>query len=292
MPVLQLTFNSIIAGSIVALVASGFTLIYGANRFAHFAHGAVVAAGGYIIFWLSSLLGLSFVISTVLTLVICAGIGLVLFFGFYHQLKKRNASSVVLLIGSIALMILIENIILFIFGASAKSVSVFPIQKGIILWGAAITPLQLAIVCITLLLFVALSLFTKYSRFGKVMRAVSDNPDLARISGIDVTKVQATSFAIGSALAGVAGILLALEQTLLPSMGTILIIRGFTGAVIGGVGSLAGAFLGSYILGFVENFGIWFVDSSYKELILFTVLLLFLFFRPRGVLGIDKGVRE
>lgn len=292
MPILQLTINSIIAGSIVSLVASGFSLIYGANQFAHFAHGAVVAAGGYIVFWLSSLLGLPFAVSVLGTILICAGIGLLLYFSFYHQLRRRNASSVVLLIGSIALMILIENIILFVFGASAKSLTVFPIQKGVLIGSAAITPLQIAIVAVTILLFIGISLFTKYSRFGKVMRAVSDNPDLARITGIDVVRVQATSFAIGSALAGVAGILIALEQTLLPSMGTNLIIRGFAGAVIGGVGSIPGAFLGSYILGFVENFGIWFVDSSYKELISFTVLLLFLFFRPTGVLGIDKGTRK
>ena len=120
------------------------------------------------------------------------------------------------------------------------------------------------------------------------MRAVSDNKDAAEIVGISPEKIYAWSFIIGSAIAGIAGILVGLEQNLEPTMGTNLMIKGFTGAIIGGIGSVHGAILGSFLLGIVENFGIWFLPSGYKDAITFTILLIFLLFRPYGILGVKQ----
>ena len=124
------------------------------------------------------------------------------------------------------------------------------------------------------------------------MRAVADNLELAKINGINTKKVQYIGFGIGSALAGLAGVLIALEQNVNPTMGTGLMLKGFTGAIIGGITSLPGAVLGSYLLGIIENFGIWYLPSGYKDAIAFVLLLLFLLVRPQGILGIKKGVRQ
>lgn len=291
MIVSQLIANGLISGSIIALVAAGFSLIYATNRFAHFAHGAVVAAAGYIFFTSSTSLGLPLLVSIFLAILATSLIGVVLYTAVYRPLKKKKSSSVILLIASIGLMILIENMLLAIYGASVKSPDVLPLQVGMNVLGAVITPLQLWIIAIAVVLFLALLLFAKKSKIGKLMRAVADDPDLANISGINAVAIERWSFAIGSALAGLAGILIALEQNLIPSMGTNLIIKGFTGAVIGGVSSIPGAIIGSYILGLVENIGIWFLPSAYKEAIAFTLLLLFLILKPDGLFGVNKGTK-
>lgn len=291
MIVAQLTANALIAGSVISLVAVGFSLIYTTNRFAHFAHGTVVAAGGYAAYYFSATLGLPFLIAVVLSVLSCGLFGAVLYHVVYRPLLARKSSTVILLIASIALMIFIENVLLLVFGSRVISFDVLPIQKGIPVLGATVTPLQLGILFVSLLLFIGLFVFVRFSKLGRVMRAVADNPTLAELTGIPTMRIQRWSFIIGSAFAGVAGILIGLEQSLVPHMGTNLIIRGFTGAVIGGIHSLPGAVLGGYVLAAAENYGIWFLPSSYKEFIAFGLLFVFLLFKPQGIFGISKGTK-
>lgn len=124
------------------------------------------------------------------------------------------------------------------------------------------------------------------------MKAVTDNPDLASITGINVERIHVFGFFMGSCIAGLAGVLIAFDQNVFPLMGTNLIIKGFAGAVVGGIYSLPGALLGSYLLGMTEHLGVIFISSAYREAIVFIVLVLFLLFRPQGILGLDKGVRK
>lgn len=292
MVISQLTANGLIAGSIISLVAASFSLIYSTNKFPHFSHGALVAAGGYLFFTFVNLLGLSLISSVLLTLIFSGIIGVVIYYGLYHQLELRGASMVILLIASIALMILIENLLLLFYGADVKSMDLIPVETGLTVLGANITNLQIGILLVSVILFIGLYLFVRFTRLGKIMRAVADDPELAKISGVDPVKMKAYSFVIGSMLAGIAGILIGLEQNLTPTMGTNLIIKGFTGAVIGGISSIPGAILGSYLLGFAENFGIWYLPSGYKSAIAFTLLLIFLLFKPKGILGINKGAKK
>jgi len=128
----------------------------------------------------------------------------------------------------------------------------------------------------------------KKTRIGKAMRAVADNKDMAEVIGISSEKIYSAVFMVGSAVAGIVAILVGLEQNLEPTMGTNLMIKGFTAAIIGGIGSVPGAILGSYLLGFAENFGIWFLPSGYKDAIAFIILFIFLLFRHQGILGIKK----
>lgn len=284
----QLLINGLIAGAIYSLVASGFSLIYSTNKFVHFAHGAVLAFSAYILYWIFSSFHLGFIISALLSILFSAGLGYFVNLFFYAPLRAKKSSSSILLIASLAIAILLESLILMFFGADVKAFNLEFIKSlnSIEFLGAIITPLQLFIIFIAAMLFVALWIFMKKSKIGKAMRAVSDNRDVAEILGISAKKVYSWSFVIGSAIAGVGGVLIALEQNIEPTMGASLIIKGFTGAIIGGVGSVPGAILGSFLLGLVENFGIWFLPSGYKDAIAFVILFLFLLLRPRGILGI------
>jgi len=288
----QLIANGIIAGSIYALIASGFSLIYATNRFIHFAHGTMVAGSAYFVYLFFVLVGLNFFVSAILAVLCTSVLGALLYSIVYRPLQKRGSSHAILLIASLGLYILLENSLLLIFGADVKTLHLIPVTKGMEFFTAIITPLQVMIVLTAFVLLVILGLFMKYSKIGMIIRAVADNADLADTSGINTKRVQIIGFAIGSALAGVAGILIGLEQNIEPTMGTHLMIKGFAGAIIGGVTSIPGSVLGSYLLGLVENLGIWYLPSGYKDAIAFVLLFLFLLVRPQGILGVNKGVRE
>lgn len=288
----QLFVNGLIAGAIYALVASGFSLIYSTNKFMHFAHGSSIVVGGYILFSLFSLGGINFYLSSILTILLSGLFGLLMYRTVYLPLQNKNASNVILLIASIGLLILFQNLIQMIYGAKVLSIGFIETAKGISVLGASITPLQIFLIILSLILFVSLHFFMKKSKLGRDMRAVSDNKELASIVGIDHKKVSSYSFFIGSSLAGIAGILIGLEQSLIPTMGTGLMVRGFTGAVIGGISSVPGAIFGSFILGIVENFGIWYIPSGYKDAITFGLLFIFLLWKPNGLFGVNRGVKK
>ncbi|MBS3099154.1 branched-chain amino acid ABC transporter permease [Candidatus Pacearchaeota archaeon] len=284
----QLTVNGLIAGSIYALVASGFSLIYGTNRFMHFAHGISVVIAGYILYSLFTVWKIPIVLSIFITLVLSGIFGLGIYRLIYLPLQNKKASNVILLMASIAILILFQNLIQAFYGADIKTIGYIKVGKGLSFIGAVITKLQIAIIIVSLLLLISLYFFMKKTKLGRDMRAVSDNKELASIVGINQRRVSDYSFILGSALAGVAGVLIALEQNLEPAMGTTLIIKGFTGAVIGGISYVPASVLGSYILGVAENYGIWFLPSGYKDAIAFVLLFIFLLFRPSGLFGLKR----
>jgi len=285
---LQLLINGFIAGAIYSLVAAGFSLIYSTNKFVHFAHGATVAFSAYMFYAIFSLWHVELWVSVLISLGLGALLGYAMNFFVYSRLRQQKASALIQLVASVALLILIESLILLFFGADVKSIDLIKVEKGLEFFGAIITPLQVLIIIVAVVLLGLLNFFMKHTKIGKAMRAVSDNKDAAEIVGISAKKIFAWSFVIGSLIAGVAGILVGLEQNLEPMMGTNLMIKGFTGAVIGGVGSVPGAILGAFFLGIAENFGVWFLPSGYKDAIAFVILFVFLLFRPQGILGIKK----
>lgn len=279
-------------GSIYALVAAGFSLIYATNKFMHFAHGVSIALSGYLLYTFFSLAGIPFIVACILTIITTGAFGFGLYRFIYLPLQNRKASSVILLIASLALLVLFQNILQLVYGANVKSVGYITTQQGISMFGASITPLQIVIIVISFMLFFLLQWFMHNTTIGKKMRAVADNKELANIVGINYKTIASFSFFMGSAFAGIAGILISLERSLSPAMGIDLMVRGFTGAVIGGITSVPGSLAGSLLLGFSENFGTLFLPSGYKDAIAFTLLFLFLLFRPQGIFGINKGVKD
>lgn len=287
MILMQLLINSLIIGSIYALVSAGFSLIYSTNKFMHFAHGVMVTVSAYILFLLFNILKFEFWAACILTIIFAGLLGFLSYRGLYLPLQNRKSSNVILLIASVGMLILFENIILLIFGADIKTIGYVSVSKGISVAGGIITPLQIIIILVSLILFALLWLFMNKTRLGRNMRAVSDNKELSAIIGIDYRRIADLSFIIGSMLAGVAGILIGLEQNLEPTMGLNLIIKGFTGAIIGSIASVPGSIIGSYILGIAENFGIWWLPSEYKDAISFVLLFIFLLFKPKGLFSKD-----
>ncbi len=284
----QLILNGLIAGAIYALVASGFSLIYSVTKFMHLAHGAILALGAYLMYSFAVLLGLNFWLAILLTLICSSFSGILMDQLVYKRLRKRKASGAVLLIASIALITLVSSLILAFWGADVKTI---PMKNPVFdFLGARITQIQIIIIITSVVLLLGLWFLMKKTKLGKAMRAVADNKDVAQTVGINPEKIYTYTFMIGSFLAGVAGVLIGIEQNLYPQMGLSLIIKGFTGAVIGSLSSVPGAVLGSFILGLVENIGIWWLPSGYKDAIAFVLLFIFLLIKPSGLLGVK--VRE
>ncbi len=246
----------------------------------------------YFLFFLFEGLEFSFWVSALVTLVFSVLVGLSMNNLIYKQLRVRGANKVILLIASFALLIMFESVILILFGADVRVIEFLKIEKGFQFLEAVITPLQIFIILSSIVLFFLFFSFMKKTKLGKAMRAVSDNPEVAQIVGISPEKIYLWSFVIGSLIAGFASIFISLEQNLRPMIGTEIMVKSFAAAIIGGIGSVPGAILGSLLLGFSENYGIWFIDSGYKDAIGFGILLVFLIFRPRGILGLKKGLGE
>jgi len=288
----QLLLNGLIAGAIYSLVAAGFSLIYSTNKFIDLSHGVVIAVGAYGLFHFFESLSLGIGISIVLSILLAIVFGLILNILIYKPLRVRAASSVILLIASLGVVFFTEALIQIFFGASIKTIGYIEVAKGIEIFDGVITPLQILIIVVSVVLFVGLTIFMKKTKTGKAMRAVADNKEVSEIVGISTENIYTKTIIVASFIGGIAGVLIALEQNLIPGMGFTLIIKGFIGAVIGGIGSVPGAILGSFLLGLVENFGIWYLPSGYKDAIAFVLLVTFLLFRPQGILGIKKvGVK-
>jgi branched-subunit amino acid ABC-type transport system permease component len=285
----QLIANGIIAGAIYALVASGFSLIYNVTKFMHFAHGAVLALGAYFFYTLASL-KLAFPVAVLLTIILTCIAGEIINRLVYRPLRARKASTAVMLIGSLAAMIFLNAVILAVWGADIKTISKGVGKPVFEIAGALITSTQAVIMITSIVLLLTLWWLMTKTKLGKAIRALADNKDVAQTVGINPEKTYSITFIIGSTLAAISGILIGIEQNLHPTMGTPLILKGFTGAVIGGMLSVPGAVLGSLLLGLVENIGIWWLPSGYKDAIAFAILFIFLLFRPQGLLG--KKLRE
>jgi len=290
----QLIVNGIIAGSIYALVAIGFTVIYRTVKFFHFAHGVVYTAGAYLCYSVISYrlsvssgeLSIIWWIVASLVGIIGAGIlGIAIDRCVYYPLRKQNASNLIFLLASFGVVIFLQNLIQLIYGAQILTIRTGPVKEGHHFLGAVITDIQILILAVSIILMILLWLFIQRTKVGKAMRAVSDDPIAANVVAINPEKIVTASFAIGSALAGAAGILISFETNIEPTMGFSALLKGIIACIIGGIGNIPGAVLGGFFLGLAENLGIWKISAGWKDAIAFAVLIVFLLIRPRGFLG-------
>lgn len=284
----QILVNGLIAGCTYSLIASGFSLSYLTSRFFNFAYGSIISLAAYVLFYLCNILSIDFVTSLVLTLIVIGFSGFATNNYLYRPLRRRGSSGPVLLVASFSLSIAMTSFIQIFFGADMRLIKYFSLQKSLSFMGITVTHVQIAIFIITFVLLLVLYFLMKKTILGKMIRAVADNKDCASILGISSEKVINYSFVISSILVGLAGIFMGIDRSLDPSMGANLMIKGFTGAIIGGIDSVPGAILGSFFLGIVENFGILIFPPGYKDVITFFFLFLFLLIRPHGIWGIKK----
>jgi branched-chain amino acid transport system permease protein len=280
----QLLANGLIAGSTYGLVALGFTLIYSVGRFFHFAHAGVICFSGYATLTLMTRAHFSFGVAIAVSIILSALMGVLMEAGVYRPLRKARASSVSLLVASLGLYVVIQNVISMAYGDEVQTLF-NPARAGFLLSEARITPVQLVILSVNAVLYVLVVIFLARTRSGRMVRALASDPELACIFGIDQSRVTLLVFAVGSGLAAVAGILISCDTTLTPTMGFRALLMGVVAAIVGGVGSVPGAIIGGMFIGLVQHFGISVLPTQWQDAIVFAILILFLLVRPQGVLG-------
>ena len=285
---LQLIVNGIVLGSIIALAAIGLTMVYGVLNFANFSHADFMAFGAYIAFVLNVALGLNIILSFFIAIAIAGALGVLLDFLVWKPMRRKNADLVSLVIVSIGLSLIVRNAIIFIWGGSTRNFDL-PVRRGIEMLGVTITHNQL-IGLGTAILFIALvHFFLKNTKLGKAMRAISDDINLARMSGIDSDKVIMWMWFIGIGLAAVAGILYGLETTIRPNMGWFLILPMFAAVILGGIGNPYGAMVGGMVIGLSQELSMLILPSEYKMGVSLGIMILVLLFKPKGLFGGTKA---
>lgn len=267
------------------MVALGFNLIYGTAKFFDLGYGVMTAVGGYSVFYLSKTLGLDIYLSIILGILVAGVVGSLVERLVYKKLRLRKASSIVFIVAALGVMTSVQAIIAILFSSQFQ---VFPKTintETFDIWGGIITGVQLIILVSGILIMLLLVSVLKFTKFGKAIKAVSDDPEVSKIVGIDTDSIISKVFFIGSCIAGLAGILVGFDTGIEPTMGFSLLLKGVIASIIGGVGNIYGGVLGAFLLGFIENFGIWKISGEWKDAIAFSVLILFLLFRPSGILG-------
>ena len=285
MDFLSYLISGISLGSVYAIIALGYTMVYGIAKMLNFAHGDVIMVGGYISFCAISYLNLPGWLSLLLAVLVCTVLGVVIEGLAYKPL--RQATSLAVLITAIGVSYFLQNSALLIWGAAPK---VYPplISGTLKLFDGqlSISYVSLLTMAACIVIMVVLTTFTSKSKMGKAMRACSEDKGAAQLMGINVNRTISLTFAIGSGLAAIAGVLLCSSYpTLMPTTGSMPGIKAFTAAVFGGIGSIPGAFLGGILLGIIEALAKAYLSTQLSNSIVFAVLIVVLLVRPAGLLG-------
>lgn len=291
MGILQHLINGISIGAVYAIIALGYTMVYGIAKMLNFAHGDVIMVGAYISFCVTNYLGLPVIVSILASVAVCTLLGIMIEALAYKPL--RGTPSLAVLITAIGVSYFLQNSAQLIWGSAPKNFSSIVSFDPIVLFEGrlVITGEVIVTVAVSALVMAGLTFFTGKTRTGKAMRAVSEDRDAAQLMGINVNRTISTTFAIGSALAAVAGVLLcSTVPTLAPTTGSMPGIRAFTAAVFGGIGSIPGAMLGGLLLGIIETLSKAYLPNQFSDAIVFGVLIVVLLVKPTGLMG--KQVQE
>ncbi len=285
MEFLSYLISGISLGSIYAIIALGYTMVYGIAKMLNFAHGDVIMIGGYVSLVAMTSLGLPPIAAVLLAMAVCTVLGILIEGLAYKPL--RGAPSLAVLITAIGVSYFLQNAALQIWGANPRVyASVAPDTLKLFDGQLSIPYVSLLTVAACVVIMIALTLFTGKTKMGKAMRACSEDKGAAQLMGIDVNRTISMTFAIGSALAAVAGVLLcSYNSTLMPTTGSMPGIKAFTAAVFGGIGSIPGAFLGGLLLGVIEAMAKAYISMQLANSIVFAVLIIVLLVRPAGLLG-------
>ena len=291
MQILQYLINGIRIGAVYAIIALGYTMVYGIAKMLNFAHGDIIMVGAYISFCVTNYMGLPAIVSVLAAMAVCTLLGILVEGLAYKPL--RGVPSLAVLITAIGVSYFLQNAAQLIWGSAPKNfASIVPLKPVFLAGGElVITGEVIVTILASVLIMVGLTLFTTKTKIGKAMRAVSEDRAAAQLMGISVNNTISMTFAIGSALAAIAGVLLcSTVPTLQPTTGAMPGIRAFTAAVFGGIGSIPGAMLGGILLGIIETFSKAYISTQFSDAIVFSVLIIILLVKPAGLLG--KQIQE
>ena len=281
---IQTLISGLSLGSIYALIALGYTMVYGIAKMLNFAHGDIIMVSAYAVITAVFTMGLPPFIAILISIALCALLGIVIEFLAYRPL--RQAQPLAVLITAIGVSYLLQNLALLIYGSEQKAFPTIVALPTVHIGGVYIDGITLATLVVTAVIMVALSLFINKTRMGKAMRAVSEDKEAAELMGISVNRTITVTFAIGSALAGVAAIFYGAAYTYIrPTTGAMPGIKAFTAAVFGGIGSIPGAMLGGILLGVIEQLSKTYISTLWADAIVFGVLVVVLVVKPTGLLG-------
>ena len=278
-------------GAVYAIIALGYTMVYGIAKMLNFAHGDVIMVGAYTAFYAITMLNTNSIVVILISSLVCMVLGLLIEFLAYRPL--RNANSLSVLITAIGVSYFLQNSALLLFGANPKSFSSIVSFGAIKLFDGALTITSESIITIVacIVIMLLLTFFVNKTKFGIAMQAVSEDRGASTLMGISVNKTISLTFAIGSFLAGIAGVLLCSSYpTLSSTTGAMPGIKAFVAAVIGGIGSIPGAFIGGLLLGVLENLSKAYISSQLSDAIVFSLLIIMLLVKPQGILG--KKINE
>lgn len=287
----QLIVNGIIAGAIYSLVALGLSLVYGVLKFINLAHGELAMSGAYAFFLFYVILKWPFLASIFAAILIVVALGALIERTIFRPIL--SSPPLIPLIISLGVSFLLQSLAMLIFRPDVRSLSTTgDIQTHILFNGAiAITNAQIVILLLGPVFIFLLALFLKKTKTGKAIRATADNREVAEIVGINTTRTLDISFAIASAFAAIAGVAIAFDQNLFPTMGLSIGLKAFAAIILGGIGNIPGAIVGSFVIGLAENLGIgimigdFVMPSGYKQTFAFGILILVLLLRPQGIFG-------
>ncbi len=287
MSFLQYLINGISLGSVYAIIALGYTMVYGIAKMLNFAHGDVIMVGAYVIFTIISTMGYPPIVGVIVAVALCTVLGITIERIAYKPL--RGASSLAVLITAIGVSYFLQNMALIVFGADTKSFNSIVKFGPFHLGGLVISGETLVTIVSCIIIMIILTTFINKTKAGQAMLAVSEDKGAAVLMGINVNQTIALTFAIGSGLAAIAGALLcSAYPTLSPYTGSMPGIKAFTAAVFGGIGSIPGAFVGGILLGVIEIFGKAYISSQLSDAIVFAVLIIVLIVKPSGILGKNR----
>lgn len=289
--ILQQLINGLSLGSIYALIALGYTMVYGIIQLINFAHGDVYMVGAFVGYWSMTIFRLGFFESLVAAMIVTTVLGVIIERVAYKPL--RNSTRIAVLITAIGVSLFLEYTMMYFVGAAVRSYPPLPTFLSISynIGGVVIKTQQILIIVISVTLMVLLQFIVRRTRVGKAMRAVSQDAEAARLMGINVDNTISFTFALGSALAGAAGVLVGVYYNSIdPLMGIMPGLKAFVAAVFGGIGLIPGALLGGYFIGIVEIFVAGSGFSLFRDAVVFAILIAILIIKPTGLLG--KNVRE
>lgn len=279
--------NGLNVGSIYALIALGYTMVYGIAKLINFAHGDIIMVGAYVVLIGVNNYNLPIVIAILLAILFCALLGVIIEKVAYRPL--RNASRITLLITAIGMSFLLQSTFQLLFTANPRPFMNIITLPSLVLGEISISANYYITFLVSIVLMIILTLFVKKSKTGRAIRAVSEDSGAAELMGINVNRTISIVFAIGSALAAVAGILYCASYPMVsPYLGSLPGIKAFIAAVVGGIGSIPGAVLGGFILGLAESLTKAYISSQLADTIVFSILIIVLVFKPNGLLGKSK----
>ncbi len=281
----QILFNILLSFSIYLLVSISFSIIYSSIKFFNFAHAGIISFGAYFAYLFSQQFNLSLFLSIPIAIFLSILLILIIEFIIYKPLRKKHTTPLLMLIASLGLYVVLQNCISLLWGDNVKSIRTGEIKVGNEFFGAYISNIQLLTIIVSIAFFITFLFFFKFHKLGRKIRAISANAELASIMGINSDKVILWSLGLGSGIAVIAGILVASDTGLTPTMGFNLLLYGVVAMIIGGLGSTWGLVGGSLLLATAQHLGAYYVDSKWMDAIAYIILILFLIWKPLGFSG-------